>query len=234
MSNFGRECWSDGYGVLPIALEDGKLCRCKSCFQYFWQADCHTLEVLEKGSAAEGKAISEMKYLPFLRNEDLEACLKSSICTTDLDALLLVRRRYMMFLNHPFRAHYRECMTRNRRDLIVFAPTPKQVDNMKALLDIYKKSALPNSYDMAELHRDLGETDEALACIALPNVLDQHLAVLLKEHILTGCHGPFRYGHPPAADVGGNTEPIRSGVSHGSWWQRLVRSWNLTRHKDEA
>ena len=100
---------------------------------------------------------------------------------------IVVRRRYWRLLNAPYRDEYRAFTKRvagtkktwwqsllnsvNRQEPDPepsppsFIPTEIQRENMIGLLQLIKSQANPDWLETAELHRELGEPDSALACL---------------------------------------------------------------------
>lgn len=102
---------------------------------------------------------------------------------------IVVRRRYWRLLNDPYRDEYRaftkriagtrktwwqsllHSVKRTEPDPTPpplpppFIPTEEQRENMLGLLQLIKSQARPDWLEAAELHRELDEPNDALACL---------------------------------------------------------------------
>ena len=74
-----------------------------------------------------------------------------------------------------------------------FERTPEQIDNMQQLLLIVERSSSPDWLEVAELHRELGEFDKALACLDHVAAEEQDVASIQRDLITKGLKCPVSY-----------------------------------------
>jgi hypothetical protein len=183
------EHWTDGYSDSVLAPSDEGLSLCQ-CGQYFLHWQCVPLFHISKDSPKEEQR-EEIPYVPTVGDRDLQAFIDSD-CQHKLMSEL-GRRRYWRHLNDDFRKHYRDCMAKGQPALIQFNPSEAQLTNMQALLELLQKKPEPNWLELAELHHELGNQAQALACLDQVGPHGQKLARAMRKCFDDGLPGPFRY-----------------------------------------
>ena len=132
-------------------------------------------------------------------DSDLASILEKQDRYSD-QLLIAARRLYWMYLNDPYRDTVRGLLKKGKDPLIAYRPTELQVDNMRSLLALIHQYPEPYlGITIAELHRELGEFDQAIALLEKQNSLSQEDQTII-EAAKKGISAPVRiiYAHQRA------------------------------------
>jgi len=211
------EYWTDGWSDSHLAPSDGGLCLC-SCGQYFLDWKCEQLWHIAKASPPEEQR-EDIPSVPTVYDRDLQAFIDSD-CQDKLMSEI-GRRRYRRLLNEEFRKHYRDCMAKGQRAQIQFNPSEAQLTNMQALLELLQELPEPDWLELAELHHELGNPAQAVACLDRVGPNAKKLTDVMRKYFADGFTGPFRH------DSGLCPEPILTAkdIAFQKELERYCRPW---------
>jgi hypothetical protein len=114
-------------------------------------------------------------------------------CRGELDILVVARRRLWQHLNDPFREVYRKYKETNADAFPPFEAKDVQVVNMVVLIELLESLEEPPWLELAELHRETGEMDDAAKALEIAFGTDVILEAIQGELIGLAYSGPVRY-----------------------------------------
>ncbi len=123
-----------------------------------------------------------------LDDNELLGVIESS--SSNIDLLIVARRRHWRNLNNSYRARCRTINLKNLNAYPAYEPSAAQKENMRCLISLLEVVGTFNRIEIAELYRELGEFEKSLC--ALESVKNQtEAAVLLQRNLIEECHsGP--------------------------------------------
>lgn len=202
-----RRCACGSYFLLRQAEKVGYLPKLKPRAPVGWDKPSFISRILGNSEAKrkhimwvydtrpEAEIAADEKLVPpaatHVRDTELSAIINSSLQDTQI--LEVARRRYWRHLNDSYREVYRAHKESGTATFPDFQPTQDQIDNMQRLLLLVVGSPSPDWLEIAELHRELGQFDESLACLSHGSAVEQKIASIQRELIAEGVKCPARY-----------------------------------------
>jgi hypothetical protein len=128
-------------------------------------------------------SVPPVEIPPFAaRLEDSELVNVIETDSSDINLLIVARRRYWRYLNNPYR---NSCRVINLADPLAYPayePNAAQKENMRRLIFMLEASGSQNRIEIAELYRELGEFEKALR--TLGSLKDQTEAAVQRQRNL--------------------------------------------------
>jgi len=112
---------------------------------------------------------------------------------TDRKLLITARRRYWRYLNDAYRDVYRAHKEHSPDTYPAYEPSTVQIDNMLRLILMLEEVPTSDSFEIVELHRELGEPEKALKVLSAIKDQTNVFARVSYELIALGNSGPARY-----------------------------------------
>lgn len=112
---------------------------------------------------------------------------------TDRKLLITARRRYWRYLNDAYRDVYRAHKEHSPDTYPAYEPSTVQIDNMLRLILMLEEIPTSDSFEIVELHRELGEPEKALKVLSAIKDQTNIFARISYELIAAGISGPARY-----------------------------------------
>lgn len=221
MNYSAHEYWTDGQRVRSLAPTDGGLRQCE-CDAYFLLRDANEIiDVSAENKQATQPAIhiadeklASLLALPL--NEDVEVVVRRRYWRYLNDPYREAYRVHRKSVDEAAREANKGATTfwTNLSNKIpgIKPPTPAAVvppskiftvppntltaiqkDNMQALLHLLLKSENPDPVEIAELHRELGDYDEALKAIEKFKEVEHTASRLIRQMIVEKINEPMRW-----------------------------------------
>lgn len=112
---------------------------------------------------------------------------------TDRALLITARRRYWRYLNDAYRDAYRAHKENSPDTYPAYELSTVQIDNMLRLILMLDEEPSSDSFEIVELHRELGEPEKALKVLSAIKDQANVFARISHELIAAGISGPARY-----------------------------------------
>jgi hypothetical protein len=112
--------------------------------------------------------------------------------SSDINLLIVARRRYWRYVNHPYRE---SCENINLTDPHVYPayePSTAQKDNMRRLIFMLEAVGSKNQVEIAELYRELSEFDKALDILESIKNESNSFITLQRNLIQSRLAGPIQ------------------------------------------
>ena len=125
-----------------------------------------------------------------LEDEELINFIESD--TSDIDLLIIARRRYWRYLNHPYRESCRHINLADLHAYPAYEPSAAQQDNMLRLILMLEAIGSKNRVEIIELYRELGEFGKALVILDFAKDQTNRDVVLQRSLIRDKFTGPVQ------------------------------------------
>lgn len=159
------------------------------------KSDESTTEAMERLFGLQQETAIEAIPIPPVAERVNDNELNELLATnfTDRALLIVARRRYWRYLNDPYRDVYRTHKENNSVTYPAYEPSTVQIDNMLRLMLMLQEKPSVDSFEIVELHRELGEPEKALE--VLSTLKDQlHVFVRVSKQMINDyIVGPVRY-----------------------------------------
>ena len=153
-NTFGAEFWSDGFMKAPMYPEFPWLVECYSCHELFWLDESNEIDRIHPGATPEAQYRNARAYITPDENKYLEVIQNNKLPKKKEE---YVRIRAWWAANDSIRL-----VPAPPED---FAFSEGEVKNLIALNDLLKKPNPQKRLMRAELMRELGRFDEAMALL---------------------------------------------------------------------
>jgi len=221
MNYSAHEYWTDGQRVRSLAPTDGGLRQC-DCGAYFLMRNAIEMfgisqeekQVMESAFQVDDEKLSSLLARPL--NEDIEIVVRRRYWRYLNDPYREIYREHRKSVNDAVDEANKGASTFWRtlggilpgtkppRPAAVVppsriftvppnTPTELQRGNMQALLHLILKSEKPDPLEIAELHRELGDYDEAQKAIEMFNEAEHTASRLIRLLIAEKVNEPMRY-----------------------------------------
>ncbi len=113
-------------------------------------------------------SVPRVEIPPFakrLEDGELRNVIESD--SSDINLLIVARRRYWRYLNHPYRESCRNINLADLRAYPAYEPSAAQKENVRRLIFMLEAVGSKNRVEIAELYRELGEFEKALEVLEL-------------------------------------------------------------------
>jgi hypothetical protein len=125
-----------------------------------------------------------------LRDSELVNVIESD--SSDINLLIVARRRYWRYLNNSYRESCRNIDFADMCAYPAYEPSSAQKDNMRRLILMLEAVGSKNQVEIAELYRELGEFEKALGILeSIKNELNSTIT-LQRNLIQSRLTGPIQ------------------------------------------
>jgi hypothetical protein len=111
-------------------------------------------------------SVPQVEIPPFakrLEDGELISVIESEM--SDINLLIVARRRYWRYLNNSYRESCRGIPPGDKCTYPVYEPSAAQRDNMRRLIFMLEAVGSQNRIEIAELYRELGEFGKAMGAL---------------------------------------------------------------------